>query len=418
MKRIISAWMAVGSLALFGCSAAAEPEPVEVAQDSKVELLYNSGYTRFFGQFGNADKELVSRFEAAHPNVEVTIGAPPDGRTYFDVYDDLNASTPPDVKSSLADGGMRASVEHDLILDISDLWLQEGWNEAYPDWARALSTVDGKQYFVPTSYDVFAVFYHKPTFEQHELEPPQTWDEFIAVAGTLQQRGITPIAGSEFAWFEHLNMRLNGPQFHQDLLLGLERYDDPRVRQVFEFWQDLADDGYFSRQTQSLVGNIQLMLDGEVAMLLAARTFLVQVPAALLDEFDFFRFPIIDPNVPVGEAVSMSGYFVPARSLEPEAAREFVAFMGSVEAQAYLAETVGWLPTHSGMDPGILTPELRQRLAITEAADTVSLNWFDGVPIAMAARAGRVFSELGGSSDIDSLLAGLEQARQEVYAEQ
>lgn len=35
-----------------------------------------------------------------------------------------------------------------VILDIGDLWEQEGWNQSCPEIVQTLSTVNGKQYFV------------------------------------------------------------------------------------------------------------------------------------------------------------------------------------------------------------------------------------------------------------------------------
>ncbi len=78
-------------------------------------------------------------------------------------------------------------------MDISDVYKSEGWDKSFPKGFQASSTVDGKQYFVPTSYYWWAVYYNKKVFEKYGLEPPKTWDEFMAVNETLKKNGIHPI---------------------------------------------------------------------------------------------------------------------------------------------------------------------------------------------------------------------------------
>ena len=36
------------------------------------------------------------------------------------------------------------------------------------------------------------------------------------------------------AWFDYLNIRINGAPFHRDLLAGKHRFDDPRCKKVFD----------------------------------------------------------------------------------------------------------------------------------------------------------------------------------------
>jgi len=100
--------------------------------------------------------------------------------------------------------------------------------------------VDGKQYFLPTSYYWWAVYYRPSLFEQAGItKVPETWKSVLGACDTLNAAGITPITiGTRYpwtaaAWFDYLNMRINGPQFHIDLMLLKESYTDERVKAVF-----------------------------------------------------------------------------------------------------------------------------------------------------------------------------------------
>ena len=54
-------------------------------------------------------------------------------------------------------------------------------------------------------------------------------------------------------FFDILNMRQNGYQFHVDLMAGNERWTDARVKAVFETWKSLTpylQDGALGRDWQ------------------------------------------------------------------------------------------------------------------------------------------------------------------------
>ena len=42
-------------------------------------------------------------------------------------------------------------------------------------------------------------------------------------------------------WFTHINQRLNGPDFHEQLMRGEVSYTDPRVRSVFDHYAQLFE---------------------------------------------------------------------------------------------------------------------------------------------------------------------------------
>lgn len=111
-----------------------------------------------------------------------------------------------------------------------------------------------RQFYVPLDVGWRAIFYNKQIFAEHNLAPPETWEEFLAICETLLTNGEVPLslggidAFALHGWFEYLNLRMNGAQFYRDLLAGKERYDDPRVYAVMETWQSLFVNGYFIEQ--------------------------------------------------------------------------------------------------------------------------------------------------------------------------
>ncbi|RMF18270.1 MAG: carbohydrate ABC transporter substrate-binding protein [Gammaproteobacteria bacterium] len=107
--------------------------------------------------------------------------------------------------------------------------------------ASALSTVRyAERYWgMPVSYYPWGIFYRKSVFRQLGLKPPATGQALDAVMARLRAAGLTPFAlGSDapwtlLAWFDYLNLRLNGKPFHERLTAGEIPFTDDQVRQVF-----------------------------------------------------------------------------------------------------------------------------------------------------------------------------------------
>ena len=393
---------------------------VEVLLDKSV-LIYNSYMSDPDPRVADAD--AVQIFQEDHPDYEIVHStvAHEDFKQAIRAY--LTASTPPDVMTWFAGNRARFFIDNDLIMDISDVWESEGWNESYPKGFQALSTVDGKQYFLPTSWYWWAVYYRPSIFAELNLEPPETWEEFMEVNETLKENGITPLAiGTKYrwtaaAWFDYLNMRINGPQFHIDLMLCKESYDDPRVAKVFEYWGELLENGYFLEDAAAYSWQeaLEPFIAGDAAMYLMGDFIRDNLPDEIEADLDFFRFPIIDPSVPIGEDAPTDGFFIAANSQHPEAAKEFLAYLGGVDYQTLFAEDLGRLPTNSGVDRTMFTTQQQKGMELIDGADFVAQFYDRDTTPELADEGMNAFMAFWDDPDsIADLLADLEAARQEI----
>ncbi len=393
---------------------------VEVPVDKRV-LIYNSYMSDPDPRVADAD--AVQIFQEDHPDYEIvhSIVAHEDFKQAIRAY--LTASTPPDVMTWFAGNRARFFIDNDLIMDISDVWESEGWNESYPKGFQALSTVDGKQYFLPTSWYWWAVYYRPSIFAELNLEPPETWEEFMEVNETLKENGITPLAiGTKYrwtaaAWFDYLNMRINGPQFHIDLMLCKESYDDPRVAKVFEYWGELLENGYFLEDAAAYSWSeaLEPFIAGDAAMYLMGDFIRDSLPEEIEADLDFFRFPIIDPSVPIGEDAPTDGFFIAANSQHPEAAKEFLAYLGGVDYQTLFAEDLGRLPTNSGVDRTMFSAQQQKGMELIDGADFVAQFYDRDTTPELADEGMNAFMAFWDDPDsIADLLADLEAARQEI----
>ena len=116
----------------------------------------------------------------------------------------------------------------------------------------------------------------------------------------LKKNGITPITiGTKFlwtagGWFDYLNLRINGYQFHMDLTAGKVSYEDPRLDAVFDHWRELIDPGYFLEDHASFSWQDAQapQINGEAAMYLIGNFYVPTLESAgVVAKMDFFQFP-------------------------------------------------------------------------------------------------------------------------------
>jgi multiple sugar transport system substrate-binding protein len=258
-------------------------------------------------------------------------------RTQLPTY--LTSANPPDVYTWYAGSVARSYADKGLLLDLSDVWRTMG---NYSPALRAMS-IDktGKQVFVPTDYYWWGMFYRKSNFARWGVRPAATWDEFVTLCQALKAKGVAPIgmgAGGNTpwvasAWFDYLDIRINGAQYHRDLLAGKRAFTDPQVRNVFARWQQVLP--YFDPQSTAIPFQdaTTSLLQSRTGMMLIGTFFADAVPKDVLDDIDFFQFPIIDPAMPVVEEGPTDGLFASRRSSHVAGTRDFLTYMATAPAQ-------------------------------------------------------------------------------------
>jgi len=427
MYKKVFALVVVVALLAIGMGAASQPT---VAQ---MKIVYNSyasdpiprAYT----------EKVVAEWNAANPNmpVELNIINHEDFKQAIRTY--LVAEPAPDVLDWFAGNRAQFFISRGLIADFSDVWEAEGWDEVYPAGFKALATVDGKQYFLPNNYYWWALYFRPSILKDAGLEPPKTWDELLAACRTLNDKGIIPITiGTKApwpaaAWFDYINMRLNGPQFHLDLMLLKESYTDPRVKATFMKWKELFDNKCYIENSAALEWGDALtpMAQGKAAMYLMGGfitdswQLAAAGDAALQADLDFVRFPIIDPMMPIGEDAPTDGVFLAARAGNLEGAKKFLAYLGSKEVAQRGVDELGRLPVRTDVSTERFTDAQKKGISLIQSADMV-LQFYDrDTTPEMAERGLNAFASFfadPSEANIDALLADLEETRARLAAEQ
>jgi len=161
------------------------------------------------------------------------------------------------------------------------------------------------------------------------------------------------------------------------------------------------------------------MLNGEAAMYLMGDFLRDSYPDEEEDKIDFFRFPIIDPAVPIGEDAPTDGYFMAANAQHADAGKKFLAYLGSVDEQQAWADNLGRLPTNMKVDTSGFTPVQQKGLELIQGADYVAQFYDRDTTPEMADEGMNGFMQFWDNPDeIEEILAYLETVRAEIFVEE
>lgn len=261
-------------------------------------------------------------------------------RTQLPTY--LTSANPPDVYTWYPGSVADAYAKKDLLLDLGEVWSSSLDLKSYSKALNSLCTSSsGKKVFVPATYYWWGMFYRKSNFAKWGVSEPKSWDDFLDLCDKLKSKGIDPIglgAGGNTAWvasawFDYLDIRINGAEYHRELLAGKHRFDDPEVRKVFDRWQEVLP--YFDPNGDAVPFQdaTTALLNGRTGMMLIGTFFADAAPKDALDDIDFFRFPVIDPKIPLAEEAPVDGYFASARTGRREQVVDLMSYLATAESQ-------------------------------------------------------------------------------------
>ncbi|WP_316311404.1 extracellular solute-binding protein, partial [Clavibacter michiganensis] len=89
------------------------------------------------------------------------------------------------------------------------------------------ATVDGKIYAMPCeTVQPIILYYNKKIFDQVGVEPPESWDDLMALVPRFNAKGIAPLSlggqsrWTNMMWLEFLFDRIGGPEVFQAVIEG------------------------------------------------------------------------------------------------------------------------------------------------------------------------------------------------------
>ncbi|MGB3993968.1 MAG: ABC transporter substrate-binding protein [Limnochordia bacterium] len=235
MKRfcLLTAAFCVVLVATLAVAAAAAPQ-------GKLEI-----FSWWAGDEGPALEALIALYEAKYPevtviNATVTGGAGVHAKAVLKTR--MLGGDPPDSFQVHAGQELIGTwVVAQRMEDLTWLFQEEGWFEVFPADLLALISTDEGIWSVPVNIHRSNVMYYIPeNLKKWGVEPPKTWDEFLAIAPSLQEQGVIPLSLGE-NWtaihlWESVALSYLGPDKYDDLWEGKLSWTSPEVVGVWELF--------------------------------------------------------------------------------------------------------------------------------------------------------------------------------------
>ncbi|NMB00580.1 MAG: extracellular solute-binding protein [Firmicutes bacterium] len=295
-------------------------------------------------------QRLLSAFHAQHPNIEIRFAPtnPPDYNAVLRTQ--LTGGTGPDLmyvrsfkvgQDLFAEGYLEPLTGLDLETNYS-----EGSLEAW--------SLDGIPFAVPFMAVSHGIYYNVDLFNQHNLDVPQTWEELLAVAETLQAAGIIPFSnGSKDEWdmneivfMNLLPSFIGGREARLEYETGQVPFNDEKMISAFRALQDIAPYLPMGQEGVSYYDAQQLFLLGRAAMFFGGSwdvAFFVNSAPSF--EWSIFATPAPEGRPTVVTFHPDAGIGLNSASPHKEVAYTFLKWLTTVEAAQILADEIpGFYP--------------------------------------------------------------------------
>ena len=364
----------------------------------------------------------------------------------FEGTRDLNAvlttrtqgGNPPDVAGLPGPGQMAEFAGAGQLVALDDVLDLDAMKEQYAQSWIDLATVDGKVYgvFIKTSLKGL-IWYNVKAFQAAGHQVPQTWDELFQLTERMAGENKTPwCIGLESGaasgwpatdWIEDIVLRSAGAETYDRWHRHEIAWTDPAIKSAWErFGMIATNPKYVYGGTQGVLATNfgespnPLFTDPPSCYLHHQATFIqdfIQKQYPDLkpgEDFDFFAFPTIDPNVP--KAVEAGGDLFGMFKDTPQA-RALMKYLTTPEAQAIWVKRGGALSPNRRVSLDDYPDPLSRRAAeILTSADVARFDASDLMPEAVNATFWKgTLDYVQNPSRLDEILQNLERISQETY---
>jgi raffinose/stachyose/melibiose transport system substrate-binding protein len=252
-------------------------------------------------------------------------------------------------------------VEAGAIADLTEAYDSRGWSDRVQPWAVDYVTYNDKVWALPYEAEIQGIFYHKDLFEEHGIEPPQTYDDLVAAAETLKEAGFdAPIVTAArpayvLGWLESSMLGATIPADElETIVLGHNSWDVPAYQNAVAKIDELNDKGLVPS------GVLAYSYDDMMAqfytksspMVLTGSWIVANIDGNFPDlEVGFFEVPPLEGVERRAPKASGGGFMLSANSQNRDMALQYMDCLATQEAaQIWLSEGLSRAPIE-GVDP-------------------------------------------------------------------
>jgi multiple sugar transport system substrate-binding protein len=197
----------------------------------------------------------------------------------------------------------------------------------------------------------------------------------------MKKDGITPIAfADKDGWpamgtFDYLNMRLNGYDFHVNLMAHKESWDQKKVKDVFDNWKAILP--YHQAGALGLTWEESAQgLGAKKSGMYLLGAFITQqfTDKTVLADIDFFPFPTMtEANGQDALEAPIDGFMLSKKGGNDAAAKAMLEFFGSPAGQnAYAKIDTSNIATNTKADQSSLSPLQKKEATVIANAKHIS----------------------------------------------
>lgn len=340
-RRVLAAFLAVAMVVtmMVGCSGKDSGSDEGEITLSFLDKHPEEEYKGYF-------EDAIADFEEANPGVKIE-------------YENISDQAIKEKLAVLASGGELPDIffawggeclnrfsRAGRLLDLTPYMDEDPeWRDSFLPSFLSSSVLDGKNYAVPYRSSVLYWLYNKQVFEEHNLEVPKTWEEFIQVCETLKADGMDPIAfGNSDQWYTMWYVgQLNANYVDKDVRAAdynpaSGEFTDEGYLKAVQTFLDLNDKGYLGSNVNSkdyyqvreefAAGKYGLILD-------ATSQFSFYTDSMGDDAYGYFKIPAPDDATGDEKDAIVTGgsenYAISADCENPDMAVKFLKFMTEKE---------------------------------------------------------------------------------------
>jgi len=355
-RTLTIAAAALGSALVLSACAPSAPSGGSQTSDEEVTLKVWSWRTEDVEAYNS----IFDVFEEAHPGITVEFEAFQNTEYNQILTTGLAGSDGPDVPMVRAYGQLQPNIEAGQLEPIDGK--VDGVDEIAPSvLAGAKGKADRKLYAVPLATQTLQVFYNTAIFEEHDLEVPKTWDDFIELNESLLSAGVTPMAlGAKDAWMLPIfsdifgSARYGGSAFEEKILDGSATFEDPdyvdSLQIVSDMQKYLTPDvvgvSYTDSQIQFTSGQAAQFPGGSFEI----ATFRTQAPDMEIGSYQVPLPPNAVSETPVSPAYADGNFAVNSKSENQDAAFELLNWLATPEFGQLVADELNQFSAIPGVE--------------------------------------------------------------------
>jgi ABC-type glycerol-3-phosphate transport system substrate-binding protein len=361
-----------------GCGGDGEEEAAETGAAGETgEVEQVSGTISIMAVWTGPEQErfqaVLDGFKEQQPDVTVNY-TPAGDQLPTQLSTAVEGGNPPDLAVLPQPGLMKDFAAKDALqpLDFAEADVRDNLGES----AVELGSVDGTLYgFLFKAANKSTVWYNVQAFDDAGVEPPETWDDFLAAAETIKESGLPAYSiGGADGWtltdlFENIYLRQAGPEKYDQLASHEIPWTDQSVKDALtEMGKILGDADNIAGGTS---GALQTDFPTSVSNVFSESPKAAQViegdfvpgvvdsPLEAETGYNVFAFPEIGDS---GKVVVGGGDTVVMFEDSP-AAQALVRYLTTTEAAQIWAEEGGFASLNKGLDPSIFPTPIQQTTA-------------------------------------------------------